>query len=94
MLDFAGEEFLPRLRPLALADVAGDLGGADLPAGGVEDGRDGEFYVDKSAVLAPAYRFVVIDMLSSPYALQIFPLRFMALRRDQDRNRPADSFRG
>lgn len=51
MIDFAGEQLLPRVRLLALGYVAGNFRCADDPAVGVPDGRHREGNVDEAAVL-------------------------------------------
>ncbi len=53
------------LGPLALGNVAGDLGCADDCARRRLDRRDAERNLDRAAVLAQPYRFAVIDSLAA-----------------------------
>ena len=58
------------LERLALADVAGDRGGADDAAVLVADRRDGQRHVDDAAAAGDALRLERLDPLASPDALE------------------------
>src|SRR5262245_7371657 len=77
---------------LALGDVAGDLGGADDPAGRVPERRHGQRDIEQAAILAHPHRLVGFDALAAPGALENPQLFVVAVRRDDDLNGLADDF--
>ncbi len=80
------------LGAFALGDVAGDFGGADDLAGLVADRRDRQGDVDEAAVLATPHRFIVVDLLAAPDALQDRGHFVLTPGRGQDRDVPAEHF--
>ena len=81
-----------RLGAFALGDVAGDFGGADDLAGLVADRRDRQGDMDQPAVLATPHRFIVVDLLPAPDALQDRGHFVLTPGRGQDRDVPAEHF--
>ena len=82
------------LGALVLADVAGNLGGADDPPALIVDRRNRQGYVDQTAILAPPHRLEVLDLLPSPDALQNRRHLALVIGRGQNRDRTPDHFLG
>src|SRR5690606_36529349 len=69
-------------------------GGAGDAAVGVLDRRYGEGDVEQRAVLAPAHGLEVVDALPATYLGEDARLLRLAVRRQQDGDRPADHLVG
>src|SRR6185312_12411043 len=94
LLELSGELALGFLKPFRFRDVAGDLGGADDPAGLVAYRRDAERDVETSAVFVEADRLVVVDSVAPHEPADDVSFFVMALRRDQDVDRLPDRLLG
>src|SRR5438874_624439 len=78
------------LMSLPLGDVARDLRGADDPAAGILERRDGRGNIDTRSVRADPDGLEVIDTLAAPDARQDFRFLPLPLRREDHQHRPTD----
>ena len=94
VLGFAREQGNLRFVAFALADVAGDLGGADDRALRILDGRDGQRNIDQAAIFALAHGLVVLDALARADALDDGVFFALQIGWDQGLDRFADHLFG
>jgi hypothetical protein len=79
MLGLAGENGDLRLALFARRDVAGNFRCADDFALGILDGRDGQRNLDRTAVLASANGFIMLDALATPDTVDDRGFLFLAI---------------
>src|SRR5262249_59015768 len=77
-------------RPLALGDVATDLGGADNLPRSVAQGRHGQRDIDAAAVLGDAERLIVVDAFAPLQSGEDLTLFAVQLGGNQAEDRLAD----
>jgi hypothetical protein len=90
MVEFIDQQPLQSFGALALRDVASNLGRPDDCAPFVVKRRNGEGYIEASAVFRNTNRFVVLDALASFEPRKNLPLLLVQFRRGNARDRLSD----
>ena len=78
------------LRPLAVGNVAGDLGGPDDPAVAVPYRGNGQGNVEPFPIFGHPHRLHMLHALAVPYARENLLFLLDSFRRQQERDRSAN----